>query len=153
MKITIRTPQLQDYERFSDIMDQVQQMHVGWMPDAYKPASPLIPKELFAEILKGSNWYVAEADGVVAGVLEVYKQHVEGPAQVTRDVLFVSSMAVDAAYRGKGIGHRFFEKVKRLKGETGCDCIELQVNAKNQMAYEMYKNYGFTEKTITMELK
>lgn len=27
------------------------------------------------------------------------------------------------------------------------------VNAKNQMAYEMYKNYGFTEKSINMELK
>ena len=153
MKITIRAPQLQDYDRFSHIMDQVQQMHVDWMPDSYKPANPLIPKELFAEILKGGSWYVAEADGVVAGVLEVYKQHVESPAQVTRDILFISSMAVDAAYRGRGIGHRFFEKVRRLKEETGCDCIELQVNAKNQAAYETYKNYGFTEKSITMELK
>ena len=153
MKITIRLPQLEDYDRFSNIMDQVQQMHVDWMPDVYKPASPLIPKELFAEILKSGNWYVAEADGVVAGVLEVYKQHVDSPAQVTRDVLFVSTMAVDAAYRGRGIGHQFFEKVKQLKEEAGCDCLELQVNAKNQAAYEMYKSYGFTEKTITMELK
>lgn len=151
MKITIRSPQLEDYERFSAIMDQVQQMHVDWMPDVYKPASPLITKELFAKILKSGSWYVAEADGVVAGVLEVYKQHVENPAQVTRDVLFISSMAVDAAYRGRGIGHRFFAKAKQLKEEAGCDCMELQVNAKNQKAYAMYKNYGFTEKTITME--
>ena len=153
MEITIRAPQLQDYDRFSDIMDQVQQMHVEWMPDVYKPASPLIPMELFTELLKSGNWYVAEADGVVVGVLEVYKQHVESPVQVTRDVLFVSSMAVEEAYRGKGIGHLFFEKVKQRKEEMGCDSIELQVNAKNRMAYEMYKNYGFTEKTITMELK
>lgn len=151
MKITIRSPELEDYDRFSAIMNQVQQMHVDWMPDVYKPASPLIPKELFAEILKSGSWYVAEADGVVAGVLEVYKQHVESPAQVTRDVLFISSMTVDAAYRGRGIGHRFFEKAKQLKEETGCGCMELQVNAKNQMAYAIYKNYGFTEKTITME--
>jgi len=27
------------------------------------------------------------------------------------------------------------------------------VNAKNKMAYEMYRNYGFTEKSINMELK
>ena len=47
MKITIRTPQMQDYDRFSAIMDQVQQMHVDWRPDVYKPASPLITKELF----------------------------------------------------------------------------------------------------------
>ena len=35
----------------------------------------------------------------------------------------------------------------------GYDAIELQVNAKNRLAYEMYKNYGFTEKSINMELK
>ena len=114
MKITIRTPQMQDYDRFSAIMDQVQQMHVDWRPDVYKPASPLITKELFGELLKGDSWYIAETDGIVVGVLEVFKRHVEGPAQVTKDVLFVSTMAVDEAYRGKGIGHQFFEKVKQL---------------------------------------
>ena len=59
MKITIRTPQMQDYDRFSAIMDQVQQMHVEWRPDVYKPASPLITKELFGELLKGDSWYIA----------------------------------------------------------------------------------------------
>ena len=152
MKITIRTPQMQDYDRFSAIMDQVQQMHVEWRPDVYKPASPLITKELFGELLKGDSWYIAETDGIVVGVLEVFKRHVEGPAQVTKDVLFVSTMAVDEAYRGKGIGHQFFDKVKQLKAEKGCDTIELQVNARNKKAYEMYRNYGFTEKSINMEL-
>ena len=69
MKITIRTPQMQDYDRFSAIMDQVQQMHVEWRPDVYKPASPLITKELFGELLKGDSWYIAETDGIVVGVL------------------------------------------------------------------------------------
>lgn len=90
MKITIRTPQMQDYDRFSAIMDQVQQMHVDWRPDVYKPASPLITKELFGELLKGDSWYIAETDGIVVGVLEVFKRHVEGPAQVTR--MFCSSV-------------------------------------------------------------
>jgi len=89
MKITIRTPQMQDYDRFSAIMDQVQQMHVEWRPDVYKPASPLITKELFAELLKGDSWYIAETDGIVVGVLEVFKRHVEGPAQVR---MFCSSV-------------------------------------------------------------
>ena len=30
--------------------------------------------------------------------------------------------------------------------------IELQVNAKNETAYKIYANYGFTDKSITMEL-
>lgn len=153
MKITIRTPQMQDYDRFSAIMDQVQQMHVEWRPDVYKPASPLITMDMFEAILKDGNWYVAEADGVVVGILELMKRHVESPAQVTKDVLFISTMAIDEKYRGKGIGHLFFEKVKQLKQEKGYDTIELQVNAKNRLAYEMYRKYGFTEKSINMELK
>lgn len=32
------------------------------------------------------------------------------------------------------------------------DAIELQVNAKNTAAYEMYRKYGFTEKSINLEL-
>lgn len=124
-----------------------------WRPDVYKPANPLITKEMFEEILESENWYVAETNGIVVGVLELIKRHVESPSQVTKNILFISSMAVDKEYRGKGIGHQFFEKVKQIKEENGYDSIELQVNAKNQMAYEMYKNYGFTEKSINMELK
>ena len=153
MEVIVRLPRLQDYERVSKIMDQVQQLHVEWRPDVYKPASPLITMDMFEAILKDENWYVAEADGVVVGVLELMKRHVESPAQVIKDVLFISTMAVDEKYRGKGIGHLFFEKVKRLKQEKGYDTIELQVNAKNRLAYEMYRKYGFTEKSINMELK
>ena len=153
MEVIVRLPRLQDYERVSQIMDQVQQLHVEWRPDVYKPASPLITMDMFEAILKDGNWYVAEADGVVVGILELIKRHVESPAQVTKDVLFISTMAIDEKYRGKGIGHLFFEKVKRLKQEKGYDTIELQVNAKNRLAYEMYRKYGFTEKSINMELK
>ncbi len=153
MEVIVRLPRLQDYERVSKIMDQVQQLHVEWRPDVYKPASPLITMDMFEAILEDENWYVAEADGVVVGVLELMKRHVESPAQVMKDVLFISTMAVDEKYRGKGIGHLFFEKVKRLKQEKGYDTIELQVNAKNRLAYEMYRKYGFTEKSINMELK
>ena len=46
----------------------------------------------------------------------------------------------------------FFEMLKNLKKEKHFDGIELQVNAKNVAAYEMYKKCGFTEKSINMEL-
>ena len=52
MKVIIRSPKSEDYDRFSNIMDQVQQLHVEWRPDVYKPASPLITREAFEEILK-----------------------------------------------------------------------------------------------------
>ena len=48
--------------------------------------------------------------------------------------------------------YHFFEKVKEIKAEKNLDGIELQANAKNKAAYEMYRSYGFTEKSIHMEL-
>ena len=61
-------------------------------------------------------------------------------------------MAVDEKYRGLGVGHKMFEFLKVMKIEKNMDGIELQVNAKNIAAYEMYRKYGFTEKSINMEL-
>lgn len=39
-----------------------------------------------------------------------------------------------------------------MRIEKNMDGIELQVNARNVTAYEMYKKCGFTEKSINMEL-
>ena len=152
MDIMIRPLAEQDYDRMSYIMDQVQKMHVEWRPDVYREVSPLISRAYFAEILKGNSWYVAEVNGVVAGILELTERHIENPSHVTKNILFIDTMAVDEAYRGKGIGHQFFELAKELKKEKGFDSIELQVNAKNTQAYRMYKECGFTEKSINMEL-
>lgn len=62
-------------------------------------------------------------------------------------------MAVNEEYRGIGVGHKFLDFIKMLKVQKQFDGIELQVNAKNTLAYEMYKKYGFTEKSINMELR
>lgn len=83
---------------------------------------------------------------------QVQDMHVEGPAHTTRDFIFVDRMAVDEAYRGAGAGHKMFDFLKELKAEKNMDAIELQVNAKNTAAYEMYRKYGFTEKSINLEL-
>ena len=65
---------------------------------------------------------------------------------------YLASIITDEKYRGMGVGHLFFEKVKEIKGQKKFDGIELQVNAKNRAAYEMYSKYGFTEKSINIEL-
>ena len=40
---------------------------------------------------------------------------------------------------------KFFDFLKKLKEKKGYDAIELQVNAKNQAAYNMYINYVFND--------
>ena len=152
MNFTVRNARMKDYESVIRIMDQVQQMHVNWRPDLYRPNPVMIPLEAFAKMVEGDTLFVAEADGTVVGVMGLLFRHIETPAHVTRDILLIDSMAVEESYRGMGIGHLFFEKVRQIKEQKRCDGIELVVNAKNQAAYEMYANYGFTVKSITMEL-
>ena len=153
MNIIIRKAEKTDFVAVRNIMDQVQQMHVEWRPDVYRLNDDLISEERFDSMLDAGDLYVADAEGKAVGVLGIAFRHIESPALVARDVFFIASMAVDSGFRGMGIGHKFFEKVKELKTLSGADSIELQVNAKNRAAYEMYKKYGFTEKSINMELR
>lgn len=152
MNIQIRLAEKKDYEAVISIMAQVQDMHVEWRPDIYKHNDNLIPQDVFEKMIENDTFYVAENENTVVGVLEITYRHVESPSHVTRDVIFVDSMAIDEKYRGMGIGHRMFDFLKRIKVEKNLDGIELQVNARNSAAYEMYQKYGFTEKSINMEL-
>ena len=152
MNIQIRLARKNDYESVNRIMTQVQNIHVEWRPDIYKPNENLIPEDVFEKIIENGTFYVAESEGVVVGILEIVFRHVESPSHVTRNFIFIDSMAIDEKYRGMGIGHQMFDFSKKLKKEKNLDGIELQVNARNSAAYEMYKKYGFTEKSINMEL-
>ncbi len=98
------------------------------------------------------TFFVAEYDENVAGILFIIYRHIENPNQMTRDIIFIDFMAVDEIYRGKGIGHTCFDFLKDLKNQKGYDRIELQVNVKNKTAYKIYSDYGFTNKSINMEL-
>ena len=153
MDIKMRIASINDYESVIKIISQVQDMHVEWRPDIYKYINNLIPKEAFEKIVETNTFFVAENENKkIVGVLEIAFRHVETPAHVTRDIIFIDTMAVDEKYRGLGVGHKMFEFLKTMKSEKNMDGIELQVNAKNRAAYEMYQKYGFTEKSINMEL-
>ena len=152
MNCVIRNACLDDYKSVIQIMNQVQKIHVEWRPDIYKENDNIISIETFQTIVQGDTFFVAEMDGVVVGIMEIVQRHIESPSHVTRNVLFIDTMAVDEKHRGKGIGHLFFEEAKKMKKQLKFDGIELQVNAKNKAAYEMYLKYGFTEKSINMEL-
>ena len=153
MDIRIRNAITNDYGSVIKIISQVQDMHVEWRPDIYKYNDNLITKEEFEKIVENNTFFVAENENKkIVGVLEIIFRHIESPAHVTRDVIFIDTMAVDEKYRRLGVGHKMFEFLKMMKIEKNMDGIELQVNARNVAAYEMYKKYGFTEKSINMEL-
>ena len=141
-----------DFDAVQNIMNQVQDLHVKWRPDIYKDTAEVLTKDDFLAAVADGTFYVAEDKEKVVGVMGIQYRHIETPCHVTRDVIYIDSMAVDEPYRGTGVGHAFFDQLKKMAKERKADGIELQVNARNKLAYEMYSKCGFREKSINMEL-
>ncbi len=148
----IRCAESSDYDSVESIMKQVQQLHVDWRPDIYKPADPVYSREYFEKLISENRLLVAEQEGTVVGLLSFMYRHVESDKQVTRDVIFVDDLAVKEEYRGRGIGTQLLQVVKDKIKKEHLDGLELQVNARNTAARKMYEQLGFTEKSINLEL-
>lgn len=150
--ITIRFVVPEDLASVETLMKQVQTLHVDWRPDIYRPCEPLMTAEELKKMAEEKTMLVAETEGQVVALAAFLFKHIESPNHVTRNVLFVDTMVVDADCRGQGIGRSLFAVLRELASEKQLDGIELQVNAKNKEAYEIYKQCGFREKSINMEL-
>lgn len=148
----IRFAREDDEARVEAILHQVHTLHLAWRPDIYKPCDPVLPHDAFLADVAQQHLAVAELDGAVVGLLAFARRHVASDTQVTRDVLFIDTIAVDEAHRGRGIGRQLLDFAKELARREHLDGVELQVNARNTAAYAMYRRCGFTEKSINMEL-
>ena len=153
MEITIRFAEEKDYNQVDKIMKQVQAMHTEWRPDVYKNVEILLPLDMYMDYVNNRELIVATLDsGDIVGILIYVTRNISGGPMVDRKGMFIDSMGVDERYRGQGIGRELFAFVRNICEEQEYDGLELQVNAKNIAAKRMYEKYGFTEKSINMEL-
>ena len=64
---------------------------------------------------------------------------------------WVSYLAVDPAFRGRGHAAALMAEVERLLIELGCPKIMLMVRAENTGVIDLYEHLGYaTEKTVLM---
>ena len=152
MSVLIRAAEMQDYIYAEGLMKEVQQLHIAWRPDIYKPADPVYSYEYYKKLVLDKRILVAEQEGCVVGLLSFLYRHVESDKQVTRNVLFVDDLVVQKGYQGQGIGSQLLDVVKNKVQAEHLDGLELQVNACNVAARKMYEKLGFTEKSINLEL-
>lgn len=153
MEITIRFAEEKDYNQVEAIMKQVQELHTEWRPDIYKNIDIVLPFDMYMDYVNNRELIVATLDsGDIVGILIYVTRNISGGPMVDRKVMFIDSMGVDEHYRGQGIGRELFAFVRNICEEQEYDGLELQVNAKNIAAKRMYEKYGFTEKSVNMEL-
>ena len=152
MNVIIRKAVLKDYEEVEVLMEEVQNLHIELRPDVFRKTDVVLPKEEFVKNIEDEMIFVAEKDHEVVGTLIFMIRSVASPHQINKKVLFIDTLVVGKKYQRQGIGTQLLDFAKERKSKLGLDSLELQVNARNVNALNMYKKSGFTQKSINMEL-
>ena len=63
---------------------------------------------------------------------------------------YVHQMAITADYRHRGIGEKLFAEILKWFRSKNVDRVELELTAKNQVAYSFWKKHGFTDYAHTL---
>ena len=132
---------------------QVHEMHVQWRPDLYNMPEELFHEELYDELVKNRELYVAKLDGAVIGFAWVRMRTAEGVGLVTRKVMLINQLCVDEALRNHGIGTQMMEEVRVLARAFGCTDLQLGVYPQNDEAVSFYQKCGFMIRSIDMQRK
>ena len=133
-------------------MEQVQDLHAGWRPDVYRAGVTVLTLDYFGELVHAGQVLAYEEEGSVAGVVIFRERQAGGAVKMERKTLYIDSIAVVEVHRGRGIGRRLLDECKAIARKQGCCGLELQVNAANARAMKLYREYGFGEKSVNMEL-
>ena len=132
---------------------QVHEMHVQWRPDLYTMPEELFPEELYAELLKNRELYVAKLDGTVIGFALLKMRVSDGVGKVTRKIMLIDQVCVDEALRNHGIGTQMMEEIRILARAFGCTDLQLGVYPQNDAAVSFYQKCGFMIRSIDMQRK
>lgn len=84
------------------------------------------------------GFYVAEADGMIAGMAVYYYRYSTWKGKR----LFLEDLIVNENYRGKGLGKKLFEICIKHSIENNCNGMAWQVLDWNTPAIDFYKKYG-----------
>lgn len=130
----------------------IHELHIGLRPDIHKAYQPVMSCEEFRSSCEEDTALIAETDNHIVGLVLFSYRSEKRPTHVERHTLFLDVMVIDQSYRKSGIGRNLFAHLEQICREKKLDAIELQVNARNRDAYEIYRHIGFSEKSINMEL-
>lgn len=146
---TIREAVPGDYAALLPITDEVHGLHVAAHPAIFQPVerATSLPQAHFDNLLSGdtATIQVAEIAGAIVGfaIFHVF----DTPSYellVPRRIVFIDSMVVTEAQRGKGIGEALVRAAIEWGRAHGATTLELTVWEFNQRARAFYERLGLT---------
>ena len=153
MKITIKIPQIEDFNRINELAKQVHELHVNWRPDLFLSVEEVISKESFEKMIQAKEIFVAKIEDEIVGYITFNIKEKNNPNMRYRKQLQIEAICIDEKNRGKGIGTQLLKHVKQYGKENDCTDIYLTVNEENVSAIKMYEQFGFKVKNIAYSMK
>ena len=95
---------------------------------------------IHAHMSSRSSIIVAELDGKVVGYAVFELQRRRGSL-----VGHLTNLAVDEAYRRRGVGSTLLAECLRRMRKAGCSSVRLEVRESNSAARAFYRRHGFRE--------
>ncbi|HEY0605472.1 MAG TPA: GNAT family N-acetyltransferase [Herpetosiphonaceae bacterium] len=153
---SIREAVAADYPALTPIADEVHRLHATAHPAIFQPVerASSLPQAYFDDLLSGesSTIQVAEIAGAIVGfaIVNVF----DAPpfeVVVPRRIVFIDSMVVTEAQRGRGIGQALVEAAIAWGRARGATTLELTVWEFNDRARALYERLGLTTIHRTMQ--
>jgi GNAT superfamily N-acetyltransferase len=162
MNIVIRPPMPDDAEGLARAARDLAEQYASREPERFQIPDGESQVAAFARMVEqplgeSSIWLVAEVEGQAVGdaYAELREPQEDADVQPLRDVgrrrAYLEYLAVQAAYRGRGVGGRLLEAVERWARDQGAELISTDTNVRSSFgAVEFYESHGYEKQAVIL---
>ncbi|MCR5422209.1 MAG: GNAT family N-acetyltransferase [Bacilli bacterium] len=150
----IRKANIKDLDAINELLYEVHAIHYKLRPDIFTDGVKKYNDEEIKEIMKDNNRniFVYEEDNKVLGYVFWIIYTNTNPSLQSIKTLYIDDFCVLENERGKGIGKKLYEYIKKFAKQNDCYNITLNV-WNNNSAYHFYQSLGLkVQKTILEEI-
>ena len=157
--VIVRHAADRDIEVLTDLYKEFHEFHVKGLPDRLQSPLTYVDEGMRSKLAgileaEGSTIFVAEFDGRVIGLAEVYlKEDEANPFKVLHTYAHLQSMMVTGNHRRQKVGRKLLLAVERWAKERGASEIRLDIWEFEAGPLEFYEKQGYRTLRRTMVRK
>jgi GNAT superfamily N-acetyltransferase len=160
--VVIRPPRPEDADGLALAARDLAEQYAASEPERFHVPDPEAQVAAFTSSLetplgKNAVWLVAEVEGTAVGdaYAHVHEPMKDAAVQPQRDVgrrrAYLEYLAVQASYRGQGIGGRLLDAVEQWARDNDAELISTDTNIRSNFgAVEFYESHGYEKQTLIL---
>ena len=149
----IRKAKIDDIESINKLLYQVHDVHANIRPDLFVKGKKKYSNDELIGIKNNPlrPIFVYEENDIILGYVFCIFEEEHLSSMQNIKTLYIDDLCVDKEVRGKHIGSKLYEYVKKYAKANGCYNITLNVWEGNNNAYEFYKKVGLKVQKTKLE--